>query len=34
MASVLQLGNIKFESEDGGPASVSNVEVVDNIAEV
>lgn len=34
VASVLQLGNIKFESEDGGPARVSNVEVVDNIAEL
>ena len=34
VASVLHLGNLKFEDEDGGPAIVSNVEVVSNIAEV
>ena len=34
VASVLHLGNVKFESDDVDAACVSNKQVVDNISEV
>ena len=34
VASVLHLGNVKFEGDDVDAACVSNIEVVDNISEV